>query len=587
MIRTNRLFAALPLMSLATACSGAGYDENVGTLDESIRNGTIVTPFGPNPAPLYTQAIVDLNGCTGTLVDPYWALSASHCAFAVGNTATSRRPTGNITTTVDRVVTLPSSDMVLLHLSGRMDMPQVSLLGGTTSGIVGNPFESYGYGAMAASGSCSTDDDCPSGSWCGHGSCLTSSADLRVGTLDAVASSSDLYFESWTNAAGQMTLPGDSGGPCFLNGALAGVNSGYYLDLSGSSHGSIPANTTWLNSTLSDAGFVRVTTTSGSSNATSTYSMNTTGGTNVVTWLGTGSARVDFPGLGKVGGGHVQVSAFGTGNERCKVSSWGQSGTKLQAFVKCYTSAGVLKSTQFAVSYLRRAGTPGAEGAYVWADQPTASAYTPPTIRQWNSTGKLNTIQRTGVGIYAVAFPGQTFTGGTVEVTAYGGASEYCKVENWFADIAQQNVNVRCFTTSGNPVDSRFTAKYTRGSPTLASSFGFAWADQPTSSSYQPSSTYQFVSVASECGQLTRGPVTITRNSTGRYTVTFTGLPASSPLRSHVKVTAYGPGSESCKVRSWTGASNSSAEVACYDGSGAAVDARYTISFSSTASITC
>ena len=83
------------------------------------------------------------------------------------------------------------------------------------------------------------------------------------------------------------------------------------------------------------------------------------------------------------------------------------------------------------------------------ADQPSASSYTPSTVYQWNSTGASNTIQRSGVGTYTVVFPGQTFVGGTAEVTAYGAGSGYCKVQNWYSDGVNQNVVVRCFSTSG------------------------------------------------------------------------------------------------------------------------------------------
>jgi hypothetical protein len=594
MLRVERLSWILPLISLFTAaCSGAGDEsdptENTASLQEPFRNGTVVTPFGPDPAPLHTKAVVDLNGCTGTLIDPYWAISAAHCEFPAVWGATSRRPSGDVSATSDAVFTKPNSDMALLHLTSPIDTTAVPLRGGTTAGIVGNPVDCYGYGAKATSNACSTDADCPSGQWCAAETvCVTPSAELRTGTLSTQATGDPLFFFSPTNSMGQMILPGDSGGPCFLGGQLAGVISSWALDLSGSGIASVPAAADWHGPILNEAGFARVNHTFGSANTPSSASLNTNGGTNSASWTQTGVARVDFPGLGKVGGGTVQVTAIGTTSARCKVGGWGATGTKVEAWVNCYTAGGARVSVPFAVSYVRRAGTPGMEGAYVWANSASAASYTPARFYQWNSTGAVNTVTRTGLGRYTVSFPGQTFTGGTVEVSAYGGGTGYCKVEAWFSGATGQDVLVRCFTTSGAPADELFTAKFTRGSPTLARTFGFAWANEPSNPSYQPSSTYQLTSVSAECGQQTRGPVTITRSSTGRYRVSFAGLPANSPLKSHVKVTGYGSGSDTCKLVGWTGGvNNSSADVACFSAGGNPVDAFYAISFSSTGWIIC
>lgn len=48
------------------------------------------------------------------------------------------------------------------------------------------------------------------------------------------------YFVTMKNGSNQMTLPGDSGGPCFRAGALAGITAAFYLDLSGSIEVSVP-----------------------------------------------------------------------------------------------------------------------------------------------------------------------------------------------------------------------------------------------------------------------------------------------------------------------------------------------------------
>jgi hypothetical protein len=338
--------------------------------------------------------------------------------------------------------------------------------------------------------------------------------------------------------------------------------------------------------TTEAAGFATFGGLSGSFNVLPAFSMNTTGATNWVTWVAPGQVRIDFPGLGNEAGGNVQVTAFGVGF-RCKVESWGSSGTTLQVVARCHDTAGAPANLPLAVSYVRRAGSPGVEGGYVWADQPTASLYTPSPTYQWNSTGGLNTVSRWGVGSYTVSFPGQSFTGGTVEVTAYGTGNEYCKVEGWFPS-GSQNVNVRCFTATGVAADTRFTAKFTRDATNNTGTFAYAWADQPTASNYTPSLTYQKASVAFQCGGTqTRGPVTIARLSTGRYRVTFVGVPVANYAGSNVKVTGYGSDSDSCRVLSWAPGDSATAEVQCFTASGAPVDAFYTISLATTLVLPC
>jgi hypothetical protein len=584
--------ALLPLT--AAACSGAGHDgtaqdEQIGTVEKAIRNGAIVTPFGPNSEPDYTRAIVRIDGCTGTLIDPYWAMGATHCGPGVGSTITSVRPSGNVSATADAAFVQPGdADITILHLSSPIDMPLAPLMTGTTADIVGNAVDCYGYGAMAAGGSCTTSADCPSGQWCAGGSCLTSSADLRMGTMDTSTYSNPLFFLTSTNAAGQMILPGDSGGPCFLNGAIAGVNSFWYFDLSGGGHASVPAASAWLKSTLEDTGFVWSSNLTGSFDASSFYSYNSSGGTNHITWLSTGQYRVDFPGLGNIVGGNVQVTAYGSGSERCKVDGWGSAGSTLQAWISCYTAGGALTDSLFTANYVRRAGTPGQEGAYVWAYDPWTESYTPATPYQWDSTGgAINITHTPGTGSYAVTFAGQDLNGGTVEVTAYGWGNSYCKVAGWGGNTAW----VVCFDGStGAPVESQFTLIFSNKSPNNSPSYTYAWADQPSSEvSYNPSTWYERGVLQTDCGsEQTMPNATITRSSAGRYTVQFPGMASISPYPSNVKVTGYSSGSDTCKVVGWwSSGSDAFAEVACFSPSGDPVDAYYTITYSSFAYTPC
>jgi len=295
----------------AVGCSAGsqqGSDGGVGQSSEAVRNGTVVTPFGPNSAPAETKNIVYLSGCTGTVVAPSWVLSAKHCSFGVGQSVVSLRPSGNVSRTADIVVNHPNVDVVMLHL----DTPFTDLIGatpfyGTTGDIVSQIVAVYGYGAKAASATCSVDTDCAAGQWCAGGSCLTGSSELRTGNLVTTAVNS-IQFETQTNSSGQMILPGDSGGPAFLSSQLAGVNSYWYFDLHGGSQASVPAARAWMQALINSSGEDLVFH-NGSSGATQFWQMNgitRTGFTDVSSSLNTADssgwlpvARADFNKDGK------------------------------------------------------------------------------------------------------------------------------------------------------------------------------------------------------------------------------------------------------------------------------------------------
>jgi hypothetical protein len=349
----------------------------------------------------------------------------------------------------------------------------------------------------------------------------------------------------------------------------------------------------------SDAAFVWASSATSTHTAISTYSHNSSGGTNVINWLGLGQYRVDFPGLGSSIGGDVQVTAYGSGSARCKVYYWTSSGSTLQAFINCYTATGAPTNSLFTANYVRRSDHPGIEGAYVWANDGTAASYVPSSTYSWNSTGGAINITRTGTGAYSVSLGGQNLGGGTVEVTAYGDTNSYCKVGSW----GGSSVNVVCFSgTTGVAVDSQFDLifetqspsplDYRSNSPNNIWSFSYAWAYSPTAASYTLSGPYQIGKVSC-CTDgagypfgATQAPGTITRSGVGSYNVKFPGLATLSTSPSNVKVTGYGYSPDTCKVVNWyTSGSDAYANVACYSAGGAPIDAYYTITYSSFAYI--
>ncbi|MFI2436677.1 hypothetical protein [Streptomyces sp. NPDC018693] len=295
------------------------------------------------------------------------------------------------------------------------------------------------------------------------------------------------------------------------------------------------------------------------------YSRNSTGAVNSVVRTGTGQYTVRMPRLGMLGG-TVHVTAYGATSNSCNVAYWSPVGDRLDVHVRCFTPAGSRANTRFTVSFVNTAYLGGRFG-YVWADQPTASSYTPSTTYQFNSAGATNTITRAGVGQYTVRLPAIGSAAGHVQVTAYGDVLARCKVVNWYPSGTAQLVNVRCFTLGGALRDTRFSLTYVRDNGILRTTpAAYAWANQPTAGSYTPSTAYQYNSA----GYTNR----ITRLGVGIYRVWTPGMPLGY---GNVQVTAYGSSSAHCNVDYWT--PSTGIQVRCYTASGTPVDTYYDVSF--------
>jgi hypothetical protein len=299
-------------------------------------------------------------------------------------------------------------------------------------------------------------------------------------------------------------------------------------------------------------------------------------GTNTVTRTSVGAYRVTFPGLA-VSGGTVHVTAYG-GNHTCKVGGWSPSGADLQVTVNCFAAAGTAANGAFtALFYKDGSKSTLYANAYLWADQPSATAcYTPSLSYQFNSRGAANTICRVALGEYDVTMPhmeGDTARGGHVQVTAYGAGSERCKVRSWSEVSTNVVARVGCSTASGAAVDTRFTASFLRAPGDLAKQVAEdtneAWYVHanlaPTPSLFHQSDSYESAAAATLESPATGLP-------TGNYRVHLTGV---YPTGSTAIVTAYGSGAAYCTVTGWNpdaGAKTTKVDVRCYDSAGAAVN---------------
>ncbi|GGS51727.1 hypothetical protein [Actinokineospora fastidiosa] len=242
--------------------------------------------------------------------------------------------------------------------------------------------------------------------------------------------------------------------------------------------------------------------------------------------------------------------------------------------------AAVLVGTVVPAGTAQAAGARGA--GYVWADQPTAASYTPSAGYQMNSTGPAvrNTIRRAGTGVYEVRFTALGVTGGIAHATAYGTGTNHCKVSGWHVSGSDQLVTVRCFTLAGAPADTRFTASYTNRTSWAGFDYGrtypgaYVWADNPTAADYTPTRTYQYNSE----GFANR----VTRLGRGTYKVHLPEI-GWEVRGGHAVATAYGSGSERCKVPGfgWDEGSRSEITVGvrCFTAAGEPVDTRFTLTF--------
>lgn len=109
---------------------------------------------------------------------------------------------------------------------------------------------------------------------------------------------------------------------------------------------------------------------------------------------------------------------------------------------------------------------------YIWANDGGSAIgvpYTPSSIYSYNAVGRAaaNSVTRTATGTYSVKFrglgggplfagSGSWGPGGHVQVTAYGGDADYCKVVSWVTGGADFTVTVRCYNPAGALSDNQF-----------------------------------------------------------------------------------------------------------------------------------
>ena len=125
---------------------------------------------------------------------------------------------------------------------------------------------------------------------------------------------------------------------------------------------------------------------------------------------------------------------------------------------------GNMTDSRFDLTFMQGVGLKGVGGdrvAYLWADRPQDSSYTPDSHYAYSSAGRSPTVTRQGTGRYTATLPGMP-KGGAAHVTGYGSAAKRCVVGGIRTSDAPQRVKVRCYDAAGDPTNAKFTLAYVR-----------------------------------------------------------------------------------------------------------------------------
>lgn len=280
-----------------------------------------------------------------------------------------------------------------------------------------------------------------------------------------------------------------------------------------------------------------------------------------ISYSGTGGVyTVTMNELG-VSGGSVQVVSYGGAATRCKVGSWGPSGTSLVISVRCHDTTGAAVASPFVVFFNKGHASAGGQHAHLYY-----SGASVPSTYSFNSTGATNGVTRTATGRYTASLPGMPANAG-VHVTAYGSDARHCKIVGWGAG----SVNVRCQDNAGALADSPFVINVYGTTPRAFMVGGHAWIEGASSAP----AGYQFNQHVYSCG----GPNPITVS--GFQNVTFPGTnPTGWSQPTTTMTTAYGDDAVFCKVQYWTASGeNNTVKSICFLPNGTPTTGRFTSSF--------
>jgi len=193
------------------------------------------------------------------------------------------------------------------------------------------------------------------------------------------------------------------------------------------------------------------------------YSYNSTGGRISVARRRAGVYGVEIDARGAdaaaIGGGNVQVTAYGPGAEYCKSNGWIGHGTPYAFTVLCFDASGRPADSRFTALVLRPGDDRGKTGLIASHDD---------FYRYSGSNGPIK-IARTGTGVQRVilgnlgdrrvltdAWGRAGPIAGHIQVSATGSGAERCSVREWGTG-RDTDIKVSCFDAAGNAADSDFS----------------------------------------------------------------------------------------------------------------------------------
>ncbi|MEO8369596.1 MAG: hypothetical protein ABI806_10370 [Candidatus Solibacter sp.] len=220
-------------------------------------------------------------------------------------------------------------------------------------------------------------------------------------------------------------------------------------------------------------------------------------------------------------GGSVLVTASGFDTAYCNPIAW--SGAPLAINIGCYSPAGAPMDTHFLVSFFTdvafgvNVASDQTSGAYAWANDTAASAYTPNASYSLNTGGAI-AGNRSDTGTYNMTFTGLSASNSTVTlVSAYGG-NQTCS-PGLVTGAGSAAIPVTCVTVAGTPTDARYDVLHLTVPPPAVLSL----THTHSGSFYQGQNGATYSIAAGNSGGPTLGTVTITETVPAGMTLVSMG----------------------------------------------------------------